>query len=318
MTSPSLSSQLASLRGDHEAFGLRVELIAEYLAISGARANVRVYALTRRNDLPTLAEFVDYLKWQLVYFCLPTSERKRIENLVKADPANGYRHMVAAFEKARGLFIRAEKRLSRSGECGELILRVLIEWVLRAPQVVCKMLLKTNSNMPVHGTDGIHLGYDPLNNKLIVYWGESKVHRTLPSALSAAEESMRAYATNADQRKREVQILIDNLDFGPDSEALENFVVKYFNPYEAEHLARYECLTALLAFDEASYEELRLSGDLGAFKAAVRNRADMVISSVEKMTTDKVLDEFTFQFFLLPFASVESLRAQFMSVLEWQ
>jgi len=56
--------------------------------------------------------------------------------------------------------MRTDKETGRSGELGELLLYMLIEWVLKAPIVASKMYLKTSQQMPVHGVDGIHLGYE--------------------------------------------------------------------------------------------------------------------------------------------------------------
>ena len=68
--------------------------------------------------------------------------------------------------------IKAQKGSSRSGEAGEIVLYILNEWVLKAPQIVSKMYLKTNANMPVHGTDGIHARFDETKKKLYLYWGK--------------------------------------------------------------------------------------------------------------------------------------------------
>src|SRR3546814_10487872 len=60
-------------------------------------------------------------------------------------------------QRALALFKRVRKASNRSGEAGELLLYLLTEWILGAPQIIAKMGLKTNPQMPVHGSDGVHV-----------------------------------------------------------------------------------------------------------------------------------------------------------------
>ena len=54
-----------------------------------------------------------------------------------------------------------------------------------APQLIAKMSLKTNPKMPVHGADGVHVRYSKADKRLLLYWGESKVHADVGAAISA-------------------------------------------------------------------------------------------------------------------------------------
>ena len=66
--------------------------------------------------------------------------------------------------------------IESSGEGGELLLFVLAETLLRLPQILCKMSLKTNLRMHVHGADGVHAGVDPGMGRVALWWGESKIY----------------------------------------------------------------------------------------------------------------------------------------------
>src|SRR3546814_2556394 len=67
---------------------------------------------------------------------------------------------------------------------------LLIESVLRAPQLVAKMSLKTNSQMPVHGSDGIHFRLEKPGGELRLFWGESKCYQSVEQAILRAAESV--------------------------------------------------------------------------------------------------------------------------------
>jgi hypothetical protein len=93
-------------------------------------------------------------------------------------------------QQALDLFKRANKKTNRNGEFGELITYILIELVLKAPQFLAKMSLKTSSQMPIHGSDGIHVSFDSKNGNLILYWGESKCYSSIKTALKNAVKSV--------------------------------------------------------------------------------------------------------------------------------
>lgn len=61
------------------------------------------------------------------------------------------------------------------GEPGELIAFVILEAFFQAPQIACKMYLKTNENMPVHGS--VHIKFDESKDSIEILWGESKLYQ---------------------------------------------------------------------------------------------------------------------------------------------
>ena len=78
------------------------------------------------------------------------------------------------------------------GELGELMLFSFLETDLKAPKLLTKMELKTNSNMYFNGADGVHyLKLDSENYQLI--FGESKAHSDLSDGISEALDSIRDF-----------------------------------------------------------------------------------------------------------------------------
>ncbi|MEX2746231.1 DUF1837 domain-containing protein [Rhizobium mongolense] len=115
-------------------------------------------------------------------------------------------------DAAAKLFIKAHKATNRNGEAGELLLYLLTEWILGAPQFIAKMTLKTNSQMPVHGADGVHVRYCSETARLFLYWGESKMYGDVSAAITAAATSI-AKSLQPEELDHELQLVQRNIDF---------------------------------------------------------------------------------------------------------
>lgn len=115
-------------------------------------------------------------------------------------------------KKSRGLF----KTLGDSGEGGELLLYMLIETFLNYPQLLCKMSFKTNSNVHFHGIDGIHGFYDTVVQKLKLFWGESKLHASVDSAIGTSVKGLAEFLLDrqgaAARGRRDIELLRDEVD----------------------------------------------------------------------------------------------------------
>jgi len=53
-----------------------------------------------------------------------------------------------------------------------------------------QMDLKTNSQMHVHGADGLHVGVDTEAKRLVLYWGESKIYANATDAIRKCLSSL--------------------------------------------------------------------------------------------------------------------------------
>lgn len=311
-----LADALQLLRGKHPYFSVRVkELNCEPIRAL-PRVKARFHYLTFRDGLPSTTEFLEYLKDQLIHFCIPRKEKAQVERLIALDQGEMYRLVPRLYEKAKKLFIEAKKGEDRTGEPGELILFVLLEWALQAPQIVSKMYLKTNRNMPVHGMDGIHARVDDCGS-LVLYWGESKLHDDFSGALESALTTVKEIQSSYDAQSRELNLVQDHHSFGPEDHALVSALLNYLDyrsPKSNQYSRSFACL---IGFDFHAYEKVRELGPEAAeekFIALCNDRIASALSLIESKIASSGMSDLNFEFFLMPFPSVAKLRTEFYAV----
>lgn len=299
----------------HKGFAARLKLLDHEYAVNGIDLYGKFFYLPFRSGKPTVKEFVDYLYNKVVYFCIPRSVRE--EALKKLHDTGQIEYIQNLIDEAKYLFVTAGDKGYRSGEPGELILFVLLEAVLGAPQILSKMYLKTSEEMPVHGCDAIHVSFEESTETLCVYWGESKVHQELSSALDDTCESILSFRREMGEnsrsaRSRDIDIIRDHADIkdGPFKEAL----LKYFDPYEEEYNKLEECHACFVGFEYSVLSSLN-KFDKGSIDEAFREKySERVESAIvlfaEKIQNSKLHDN-KFVLFLLPFVNVGEFRQLF-------
>ena len=154
------------------------------------------------------SHLIDYLTKKLIYFCL--SKKEISETIQKAKTHEEITSAVLELnERAKNLFIQVHKlriqKAKTSGEPAELLLFVFLETIMKAPQIVAKMELKTNSQMPVHGADGIHIGYS--DGTLSIYLGEAKLYQQCSNAVSEAFDSICSIAKDNSKKENEIRLI---------------------------------------------------------------------------------------------------------------
>lgn len=299
-----IETQLPDVSYRWEAKGLTVEGKFHYLAL--------------RDGEPTINEFVKLLYDRVPYFCLTRKERK--EYVDKYQKSRDLRHMSDMLDKAKKLLIRSKASGKTVGEPGELILFLLLEAVLKAPQMACKMSLKTSEEMPVHGSDAIHLKFDPASGTLTLYWGESKLYATLSDALEEVCTSIKAFRTAKDgktPRERDIAILCDHMNV--DDASAKEAIKKFFDPYESEYMNLCEVYSCFVGFDFAYFKKLSQVEKTKAEDAFKKEYLDRVKSAcdlfADKINTHK-LHTLRFHFFMIPFPSVEVFRTLYLEKLK--
>lgn len=313
----SLENKLGALLGDFSKLAPRIKHIEVDSGVCGERIEVRCSYISFRDGHPTFDEFIDTLAEHIIPFCLPRSEiRVAQKTLLDGDHVGAGRIMMRLSERARSLFIRAKKGSHRSGEAGEIVLYILSEWLLHAPQIVSKMFLKTNAQMPVHGTDGIHARYDGKSKKLYLYWGESKAHAQMADALSSALSSVKEFLDNRHDL-REIDIVSTHSDFdGFDEESKEAFL-RYLDPYSEESNERVVVHSCLLVFEHASPKGASPDKAEKLFVDEVKELASSFAASIKQKAKNKGLEPQRFEFFLLPISSVQDFRDKFQKKIGW-
>ncbi len=224
-------------------------------------------------------------------------------------------------DQARNLFIKAAKTLKRSGEPGELILFTLLEALFDAPQVACKMYLKTSENTAVHGSDSIHAKYDSEAVDLKLIWGESKLYQQLSAALNeicASISTFNCRNQGRSLRERDIDILKDHANIS-DPEIQVAFL-DFFDPYTPQVSKRKEVFCCLSGFDFSIYNNLAQIAE-DEVETFFKNKYMRRISEACLLFKEKIMesgiDHLDFIFILLPFRSVAEFRKLFYNKLGW-
>lgn len=277
-----------------------------------------LYPKFRQNKV-LIDELCKLLVGRITGFC---STKKEIKEAKLKDQEYEYETGAtdALNDRARRLFIKARKCISRSGEGGELLLFVLIEEILKAPLIVSKMRLKTNTQMPVYGSDGIHARWDDQKNTLVLYLGESKLHKTLSSAVTDALESILGIVQNIEERHdNEIEVAYAHKDFGEIPPALEEKLIKFLNPWEEEESTRrLERFAVLLGFDAAAYNEITKvspSETEKIFAEIYKKNVKKTLQFIERKFKEADMHLENIDLFIFPVPSVDIFRKNFQERL---
>jgi hypothetical protein len=201
----------------------------------------------------------------------------------------------------------------KSGEVGEMILWLMMEVILKAPQVVAKMDLKTNPKLEVFGSDGIHLDISE-EDTLNIYFGEAKFYNDIYGALDSAFQSIEDFHENS----------MDNHEF-----TLLTTHYKYLNNNQQDKIYKFikgEIESSevkinhacLIGYDWDKYKKL----DTSERKEFIQNFTSVYQKETERLTKliqsrfDKFSKkEFSFEVFFIPFKNVQELRTAFNEIL---
>lgn len=310
-----LAEQLETFLGNFSSLSSRIRHLNYDTVSLGDRIDVRCSYIAFRDGKQTFDEFLEVLYHQIVSFCLPRSEITSAHDRMKQALADNDTVLVnqvstQLHERARSLFIKAKKGSHRSGEAGEILLFILVEWLLEAPQIVSKMYLKTNNNMPVHGTDGIHAKFDDKTKKLLLYWGESKAHNSLGNAFGSAMKSIKDFLDEGGQ-EFEIPIVSSFSDFNTASEEAKKAFINYLDPYSEDYNQCVTVFACLLVFEFPTNDSEQ------SFAKAVNEAADKFLKSLPKKLKDREMGDVRFEFFLVPVPSAQDFRDKFQSRIGW-
>lgn len=287
------------VRGEPGTLDAYLHHLVPEATINETRATYRNYFVAcERDGRPRVENLTRKLAWNVVDYCIP---RTRIAEARRTMQRTGSTApLLRLEEEARGLFTH----LTNSGEGGELLLYMLLEAVLGIPQVLCKMPLKTSTEMHVHGADGVHAtALD--DGGIAVYWGESKLHNTVTSAVSKGMESLAELLTgDLHHSKRDMFLLRDHADLGdPQLTAALRTFFDEDDPNSTKVEFRGACL---VGFDYDDYPDLSaLESEMETqVRAAVQTWA---LKAQAAITTHK-LTAIELEIFFVPVPSVAEFR----------
>ena len=201
----------------------------------------------------------------------------------------------------------------KSGEVGEMILWLLMEVVLKAPQIVAKMDLKTNPKLEVFGSDGIHI--DISNEDILnIYFGEAKFYNDIYGALDSAFQSIEDFHKNS-MSNHEFNLVTTHYKYlnHKHKDKIYKFIMGEIEAGEVK--INHACL---IGYDWDEYKKL----DGEDRKEFIKNFTTLYQEETKRLTKliqtrfDKFSKkEFDFEVFFIPFKSVQELRTAFNEIL---
>lgn len=264
-------------------------------------ASIRLHFV--RHDaggLVHMGKVVDTLISYITHFCF-TSERR-------ADLGEQERNR--AFVEAKRLFRNSQT----SGQPGELLVYFLIEAVLQAPQVLKKMLITTNPNDERKGSDGVHIRWTGEDEHLEVIFAEAKLHKDFHAALTSAFVSMTDFHNSA-TKDLEINYFLNAYSLLNTEQ--QEIVTSYI---EGEDKGKCQQVhVCLIGHTWEEYECLN-TGEKKKFLEEFEERYIAWARKDMKPKLDAELAAFThshlrFEFFFLPFTSVDNFRTLFLESL---
>lgn len=318
-TENSLTVAFAAIKKDWSALSARIRTTEHDVTTEHAHLNLRLHYPALRDGEATVEELAKTIALYLTHFSLP---RKRIQDVYSAQAAMNTdfeRHQAISRleQEARSLFIRARESSKRTGEAGELLLYLLTEWLLDAPQIIAKMSLKTSAQMPVYGSDGIHVRYDAETERLIFYSGEAKLRSDLGQAIKSAADSIKR---GREKMQHELELVQRHIDFAGLEEQAQTSFLRYLDPFDEAYNDRIEVITCLVGFDFTAYAELTANEAVDAeanFTATALEKLREVGPTVAKALIDAGLPNQKVELFLFPVPSVTTLRDRFQDQIGW-
>jgi len=315
-----LDAALAALKRDLTKLEANLGTIEHTVKTECAGLTLRLHFPAFRQRKPMVAELIDAVSLHIINFCLPRSQVNEVQALYNKIPVDEFMQRVERMrQEAFDLFKRAHQKTNRNGEAGELILYLLTEWLLGAPQIIAKMSLKTSSEMAVHGADGVHVRYCTDTGRLFVYWGEAKLYQDIGSAITAAAESI-AESLREEKVKHEITLVKRFLNLSDLEAPVRSALLELLDPFGSETTNRHDVVTCLIAFDFDGF--VKAEGATGDAQAEFRKLAlvklDEAAPKIANALKDKGMAHQAVEMFIVPVPSIARMRELFQDKIGWK
>lgn len=302
------------IKGEGEIFS-RIEVIGVDLDINETKGKAYCYSIKldaqgnlRVNDL------IEFVTSKIIDYSIPKKQQDEAkEQLIRTGSSS---KVLDLAKRAKYLFTDLQK----TGEFGEMLLYILVQEVLGLPQLISKMSLKTSAQMHYHGADGIHVKYDKLDNSLSLYWGESKMEKTIYSGLRNCFKSLKSflldtYGHNSTQT-RDLHLITSNISDNINNPQLEDILVRYFDlDDDLSNNLKYKGV-CFVGFDSENYPtrpmETTTEELIEKFQTELE---DWLNKSSSQIRSHVNLEKFEIHLFLMPFPSVQDFRTQFLNTI---
>ncbi len=304
------------IKSSDGTFSSRIGVVERDCTINGTKTIAHFFYIkldgsgnVRKDD------FLNFVTDRIVDYSLPEKEKNEAR-----DHMLRTRSMAKCMElqrKAEALFTDLEK----TGELGEIMLYILSMEILRLPQLISKMSLKTSGRLHYQGADAIHFNYNQTTQMLEIYWGESKMEKTITSALKNCFKSISPILTSTisddSPQSRDIQLVIANLPDNIDNKELEDFLVGYLDLNSDKSNKMDFRAVCFVGFDSKEYPQNpkeKIDSELFAeLQSKIKGWKKSIKTQIKNHTS---LDKFDINIFLMPFDSVDDMRRDFLKKLK--
>jgi hypothetical protein len=310
---------VAALRRDYSKLAVRIRELTHTVSCNCDGVNLRLHYPSINQGKAAVWELVNAILDYLTIFALHRSQVEELASQYGKLSADEFRIRCERQQKeAINLFIRAQKATNRNGEAGELLLFLLTEWILEAPQLLAKLPLKTSRDMPVHGTDGIHVGYLSESGKLCTYWGESKLYADVNQAITKAIESIEK-ATRPEKVEYELALVARNIHGAGLSPEQRSLLLSFLDPFESENYnKRVNATTCLIGFDFEAYEHMDINSGERQFASLAQKKLQELAPRLSEALEAGEATSQIIEFFFFPLPSVQEFRDLFQAKIGWK
>jgi len=276
-----------------------------------------------REDGPDLRALTEFLWLQAVNYVIPLRLRQRAqEEMAKSSTGGDFFSANRLVQRTRKTFIEFNQKYPhRASEVGELLAYLIALRYLGAAQIASKMALKTNSNMPVHGLDGIHARFSGGVMKL--YFLESKLAKSADSGSKDYAESVKGFGDNRKQYLLEYDIISDLSNLSALSEDDRNAALDYLDIYGPKKSQRIERSIGVICYTDRTLYATKLPKDdkttPDAHESALADKLSKEYSRlrelVSKALSSQGVEVSACKVFFIAFPNVDVLRQQFYEVM---
>lgn len=294
----------------------RIEKLGTELKIDGTEALGYCYCIKLDSQgNPRTQDLIEFVATKIIDYSIPKKLQDEATEYLKRTKSTS--KILALEKKAKALFTDLDK----TGEFGEMMLYILVQEILELPQLISKMSLKTSGKLHYQGADGIHVKFDPNDESLTLYWGESKMEKNLNDAVKHCFASLKGFLLDTighdSTQTRDLELITQNLNENINNPQLENALVRYFDlDDDMSNKLKYKGV-CFIGFDSIHYPSNPLEKTLDQIKAVFTSEmGNWLIKGGKHIKRHVNLEKFEIHVFLIPLPSVEQFRVEFLKLVK--
>ncbi|HZQ42351.1 MAG TPA: DUF1837 domain-containing protein [Acidobacteriaceae bacterium] len=300
-----------ALAGDPEALEVHLTLVERDVLIDGHAVKVHCHCLAvDANGRVQPRRLAEFMRNAVADYAIPRA--KLAEAKARDAKYNSTEAIAALVEQAK----RSFTDLATTGEGGEMLLFLLAQRFLKLPQILCKMDLKTDSQVHYHGADGVYAGVTS-EGILKLYWGESKIYGDSADAIRACLKSLAAFLIEPEhegaERERDLILLADKADLSKPE--LTDALRRFFDKNSPQSKRVQYCGLALVGFDGTFYPADGVKALAKEIADTARTELKKWCATIGKRLTAEKLEQIEIELFCLPLPSAEDFRTAFLSAM---